>query len=156
MARHTAAHGKTVRCDKRRPHTLAHRTRIRGQGFEVDANKYDYFFGHVAPPPAALRATNPQAYTKLHHNYARGQQLKTVLAALGIFDDAAGRQQLLALFAEGTTAPEVARHVGEYGTTRTTEVLREGVKLQIKYFYLGSHMHTVPTVVSIIPKVLRS
>lgn len=79
-----------------------------------------------------------------------------MLAALGILDDAAGRQQLLALLAEGTTAPEVARHVGEYGTTQTTEVLREGVKLQITYFYLDSHRHTVPTVVSIIPKVLRS
>lgn len=129
--------------------------KISGKGFKLDPKKFEYFFGKVPAPDEALKKTDPKKYEKLKHNYDRSQQLKKVFADMGIVDDDAGRKKLLEIFEEGAKNPEAAKHVGEFGTTITRIVEKDGVKLEIKYFYPKGDMSAVPEVVTVIPKVLK-
>jgi hypothetical protein len=53
------------------------------------------------------------------------------------------------------TGPELERTVGDFGTTVTRSVVRDGVRMEIKYFYEASDMDAIPKVVTVIPKVLK-
>lgn len=74
---------------------------------------------------------------------------------MGIADSPEGRKSLEGLFQEGTSAPAIAEHKGAYGTTVTRAVERDGVILEIKYFYDGGDMASKPKVVTVIPKVKK-
>jgi len=124
--------------------------------FNLDPKKFDYFFGKVAPPPISLKATDPKKYKKLKHNYDRSQQLKKIFESKGISNNAEGQQKLLDIFERGTNSPKIAEHVGDYGTTVTRAVVKDDVKLEIKYFYPKGDMDVTPNVVTVIPKVLKS
>lgn len=123
--------------------------------FNLDGNKFKYFFGEIEAPEPTLRQTDPYRYKRLKHNYDRSQQIRDDLARIGIEDDESGRSQLRSIFERGLDSPSVSTHTGDYGTTVTREIRQGDVLLQIKYFYRDGNTGVPPDVVSLIPKVMR-
>lgn len=107
-------------------------------GVTVKDSKWDYFFGRVKSSP---------------HNEARSLQNLKDLEALGIREAQGGREQLVKLFEEGLSLPEVGRHVTEHGVTITRTVkVGEAGAIDVKYFYPGGDMTAIPEISTIIPK----
>lgn len=62
--------------------------------------------------------------------------------------------QLAKLFDDAVEAPEISRHVGDYGTTITRKVSVGDVgSIQVKFFYEAGNMSTTPKVTTIIPQI---
>ncbi len=118
---------------------------LRGSGFTVNESKFDYFFGRVTSSP---------------HNTERSLQNLEDLKKLGIDEAAGGRERLVRIFQEGTSAPEVnSRHISEYGVTITRRVEVSGGEsagaIDVKYFYPRGDLSATPEVSTIIPKIYR-
>ena len=117
---------------------------IQGEGFTVKQSKFDYFFGRVTSSP---------------HNEERSQQNLEDLRELGIDETSDGRERLLQVFTEGKNAPEVGRHITNYGVTITRRVEVTGGEssgaIDVKYFYPNGDLSTTPEVSTIIPKIYK-
>jgi hypothetical protein len=122
-------------------------------GYNMDVNKFEYFFGKVEAPAQDLKVSNPKLYEQLNHNYQRSQQLKSVFEANGFSDNLAGRERMLSLFEQAAKGEEVARFVGEKGTTVTRRIDTPTVKYEVKFYYEGGNMNGVPKISTVIPKV---
>ena len=107
----------------------------------VKPGKWDYFFGRVTSNP---------------HNQARSVQNLRDLEALGIRESEGGQAQLAALFEQGRSLPETARHTTEFGVTitRRIPVGDKGV-IDAKYFYPGGDLSATPEISTIIPKIFK-
>lgn len=118
---------------------------IEGSGFTIKQSKFDYFFGRVSSSP---------------HNQQRALQNKADLKQLGIDEAIDGQSLLLQIFSEGLTAPEVGRHISDYGITITRRFEVSGREangaIDIKYFYPKGDLSTTPEVSTIIPKIYKS
>lgn len=124
-------------------------------GYDIDASKFDYFYGNVPEPDASLKVTDPKKYKQLDHNYKRSQQMKGTLESEGLGNTKEGRDGLLKIFDAASEGPEVSRHVGEYGTTITKSTETANVKYEVKFFYEGSNLSKKPKITTMIPKVKK-
>lgn len=109
-------------------------------GFVVKESKFDYFFGRVQ---SNLR------------NQRRSLQNLADLRQLGIDEAVGGRERLLQIFRDGLNAPEIGRHISDYGITVTRSVELSGGAIEVKYFYSGGDLSSTPEIVTIIPKIYR-
>jgi hypothetical protein len=125
------------------------------ESFDIDPNKFDYFYGNVKAPNPELKLSDPKSFKQLDHNYKRSQQMKRILEAEGMGNTAVGREKLLNLFDEAAKGPEISRHVGDYGTTITRTVETPNVKYDVKFFYESGDLSLKPKVTTMIPKVKK-
>ena len=128
---------------------------INRDGFSIDANKFEYFYGNVDAPALELKSSNPQLYKQLDHNYQRSQQLNRVLESDGFGNTSSGRERLLSLFEMAAKGDELSRHSGSMGTTITRRIETPSVKYEVKFYYENGKFDTVPKVTTLIPKVKK-
>jgi RHS repeat-associated protein len=105
----------------------------------VADNKWDYFFGRVTSSP---------------ENQARSIQNLEDLKTLGIVESNGGRAQLLKIFDDGLSAPEISREVSEYGISigRSVQIEDKGL-IEVYYFYPKGNLNATPRISTIIPKI---
>lgn len=107
--------------------------------YTIDQKKYDYFFGRVT--------------TGRQHNIVRSAQNKRDLAALGIHNE-----KQLAKWIKKAAEAQVkgTPHVGQHGTTITRRIrVSEKGALDVKFFYDGGNMSSIPRVTTLIPKIFN-
>jgi hypothetical protein len=110
------------------------------QGYNVDPNKFDYFFGKVT-------TGNP-------HNVQRSAQNLKDLNTLGIKTE----QQLVSVFnkaaSEGTV---ISQKSNNFGTTITKSiVVSDKGAIQVSFFYPNGNLKSTPKVTTLIPKLSGS
>ncbi|WP_392562369.1 hemagglutinin repeat-containing protein [Orbus sturtevantii] len=110
---------------------------IAPQGYNVDPNKFDYFFGRVTTGNA--------------HNVQRSAQNLKDLNTLGIKTE----QQLVSIFnkaaGEGTI---VSQKSNNFGTTITKSMnVSDKGAIQVSFFYPNGNLNATPKVTTLIPKL---
>ncbi|MGO2156371.1 MAG: hypothetical protein ACTH5V_11420 [Serratia proteamaculans] len=110
---------------------------ISPQGYNVDPNKFDYFFGKVT--------------TGNSHNIERSAQNLKDLNTLGIKNE----QSLIAIFNQAAKdGVIVSTKSNNYGTTVIKSiVVSDKGAIQVGFFYSSSDLNATPKITTLIPKV---
>jgi hypothetical protein len=126
-------------------------------GFNMDANKFKYFYGKIEKPSDVEIAEFLKKYPDKDplHNFKRSKQIDEILKSEGMDDTVLGRERLLRLFESAKKGPQVEIFNGRHGTTITRMAQTAKVKYNVKFFYENGDLTKTPSVVSLIPKVKK-
>ena len=133
--------GKGNSTDSKLPsNTAPHLGEIVPKGYNIEANKFDYFFGKVT-------TGNP-------HNIQRSAQNLKDLNALGIKTE----HQLVSVFNKAASdGVVVSQKNNNFGTTITKSItVSDKGSIQVSFFYTDGNLNTKPKITTLIPKLSGS